>query len=296
MRKIAIVTGASRGIGRECAKALAKSGVTVIANYNKSEKQAKSLKEELEKENIQIDIFKADVTNKEEIKQMVEYTLNKYGKIDILVNNAGISQIKLFTDITDEDWETMIKTNLSSVFYMTREVLPNMIHNKNGCIINISSVWGIIGASCEVHYSSAKAGIIGMTKALAKEVGPSNIRVNAIAPGIIETDMNNELTKEELKELEMEIPLKKIGKPEQIANCVKWLVNDNYITGQTIKIDGRMDNRIKNKANQSTLFLQILVCECKEQISKTIIKPPYCKRRLYLYISCVYWSLLTFLL
>ena len=229
MKKVAIITGASKGIGRECAKTLARYGITVIANYNKSEKQAKSLKEELEKENIEIDIFKADVTNKEEIKQMVEFVLKKYGKIDILVNNAGISQIKLFTDITDDDWENMIKTNLSSVFYMTREVLPNMI----------------TGASCEVHYSAAKSGVIGMTKALAKEVGLSNIRVNAIAPGIIDTDMNRELSKEELQEIEEEIPIKRIGKPEDIANCVRWLVEDKYITGQTIQIDRWMDIRIK---------------------------------------------------
>ena len=172
MEKIAIVTGASKGIGRECAKALARYGIKVIANYNKSEIDAKSLKDELIKEGIEIDIYKADVCNKNEIKQLVEYTINKYGKIDILINNAGISQIKLFTDLTDTDWDNMIDTNLKSCFYMTREVIENMIHNKNGCIINISSVWGIKGASCEVHYSAAKAGMIGMTKALAKEMRP----------------------------------------------------------------------------------------------------------------------------
>ena len=172
MNEIAIITGASRGIGRECAKMLARDGIKVIANYNKSEEEAKSLKEELAKEGIEIDLFKADISNKKDIKKLVEYTLNKFGKIDILINNAGISQIKMFTDITDEDWEKMININLSSVFYMTREVLPNMIHNKNGCIINVSSVWGITGASCEVHYSAAKAGIIGMTKGLAKEMRP----------------------------------------------------------------------------------------------------------------------------
>lgn len=170
MQKVAIITGASRGIGKACAELLARENIKVIANYNKSEKAAKALKDELEKENIEIDIFKADVSKKDEVKQMIEYVLEKYGRIDILINNAGISQIKMFTDITDEDWEEMIRTNLSSVFYVTREVLPNMIHNKNGCIINISSVWGINGGSCEVHYSATKSGIIGMTKALAKEV------------------------------------------------------------------------------------------------------------------------------
>ena len=170
MERVAIVTGASRGIGRECAKVLARDGIKVIANYNKSEDEAKSLQEELAKEGIEIDIFKADVSNKNDIKELVKYTFNKYKKIDILINNAGISQIKMFTDITDKDWEKMINTNLSSVFHITREVLPSMIHNKNGCIINISSVWGITGGSCEVHYSTAKAGIIGMTKGLAKEM------------------------------------------------------------------------------------------------------------------------------
>lgn len=157
MQKIVLITGASRGIGRACAMLLARSGMKVIANYNKSEKEAEELRENLKKENRDIDVYKADISKKQEIKQMVKDVLDKYGKIDVLINNAGISQVKLFTDITDEDWENMINTNLSSVFYTTREVLPNMIHNKEGNIINISSVWGITGGSCEVHYSAAKA-------------------------------------------------------------------------------------------------------------------------------------------
>ena len=147
MQKVAIVTGASRGIGRECARILARNGIKVIANYNKSEKEAQKLKEELLKENIDIEIYRANIAEKTEIKNMVQDVLKRYGHIDILVNNAGISQIKLFTYITDEDWENMIQTNLSSVFYMTREVLPNMIHNKSGCIINITSVWGLVRRS-----------------------------------------------------------------------------------------------------------------------------------------------------
>ena len=196
MNKIIIVTGASRGIGKEIAKELAKKEYTVIANYNKSEKQAQELKEELEKENIKIDIFKADVSKRNEAQELIEYTINKYGKIDVLINNAGISQIKEFTQITDEDWNNMINTNLNSVFYMTQETCKNMIHNKKGCIINISSIWGVVGASCEVHYSVSKAGIDAMTKSLAKEMGPSNIRVNSIAPGIINTEMNKNLSEE----------------------------------------------------------------------------------------------------
>jgi len=152
MNKVIIVTGASRGIGREIAKGLALKGYQIIANYNKSENQTLELKEKLEKENIKIDIFKADVSKRNEAQELVEYTINKYGKIDVLINNAGISQIKEFTQITDEDWNNMINTNLNSVFYMTQEACKNMIHNKKGCIINISSIWGVVGASCEVHF------------------------------------------------------------------------------------------------------------------------------------------------
>ena len=241
MAKVALITGASRGIGRASAKMLAKNNFKVIANYNKSEESINDLKRELKEENIEIDTYKADITKKEEIKNMVKYVLDKYGKIDVLINNAGISQIKLFTDITDEDWENMLNTNLSSVFYVTKEVLPSMINKKEGHIINITSVWGITGASCEVHYSASKAGIIGLTKALAKELAPSNIKVNAIAPGYINTDMNKELNNEEVEEVKNEIPLKRIGEPEDVANCIKYLVESEYITGQVIKIDGRMD-------------------------------------------------------
>lgn len=238
MNKTVIVTGASKGIGREIAKELAKKGYTVIANYNKSEKQAIELKEELEKENIKIDIYKADVSKRNEVKKLVEYTINKYGKIDVLINNAGISQIKEFTQITDEDWNNMINTNLNSVFYMTQETCKNMIHNKKGCIINISSIWGVVGASCEVHYSVSKAGIDAMTKSLAKEMGPSNIRVNSIAPGIINTEMNKNLSEEEMNNIKEEIPLEKIGRVQDIEKCVEWLIEDEYTTGQIISING----------------------------------------------------------
>ena len=231
---IVLVTGASRGIGREIAKNLAQNGNMVIANYNKSEEQAKNL----QKENGNIEIYKADVSKREEVKQMVEYILNKYGKIDVLVNNAGISENKLFTDITDEDWQKIINTNLYSAFCVTQEVLPNMIHNKFGCIINISSIWGIVGASCETVYSIAKAGIDAMTKSLAKELGPSNIRINSIAPGIIDTDMNKNLTPEDIENIKNEIPLQRIGKTIDISRCVEWLIDDEYTTGQIISING----------------------------------------------------------
>lgn len=238
MEKVAIVTGASRGIGREIAKTLAKKGIKVIANYNKSEEKAKELQKELEKEKIQIDIFKADVSKRQEVKKLVQYTLEKYKKIDILINNVGISEYKIFTDETDEDWNRVMNNNLYSAFIMSQEVIPNMIHNKTGCIINVSSVWGIVGSSLEVIYSVSKAGMDGLTKALAKELGPSNIRVNSIAPGAIDTDMNIDLSEEELKDLENETPLGRIGKVQDIAKCVNWLVDDEFTTGQIISING----------------------------------------------------------
>ena len=238
MKKIAIVTGASRGIGREIAKTLARKNIQVIANYNKSEEAANNLKNELKEEDIEIDIKKADVSRREEAKQLVEYTLKKYGRIDILINNAGISEYKLFTDETDEDWNKVINTNLYSAFAMSQEVIPSMIHNKQGCIINISSAWGVVGGALEVIYSVSKAGIDGLTKALAKELGPSNIRVNSIAPGYIETDMNKEFSEEVLEQIKEETPLERIGKPEDIAKCVEWLIEDNFTTGQIISING----------------------------------------------------------
>lgn len=237
-QKIAIVTGASRGIGREVAKELAESGITVIANYNKSEEEAKKLQQELEEQNFKLEIFKADVSKREDVKKLVEYTIEKHGKIDILINNAGISEYKLFTDETDEDWDKLINTNLYSAFAMSQEVIPNMLHNKKGCIINISSIWGIVGGSLEVLYSISKAGLDGMTKALAKELGPSNIRVNSIAPGMINTKMNSKFTEKEIEEIKEEIPLERLGDPQDIAKCIKWLIDDNYTTGQVISING----------------------------------------------------------
>ena len=237
-KKIAIVTGASRGIGRAIAKMLAENNYIVIANYFRSEAEAVQLKEELENQNKQIDIFKADISKREDVKKIVDFTLNKYGKIDVLINNAGISKSQLFTDVTDSDWNKIIQNNLYSAFCVTQEVLPNMIHNKNGCIINISSIWGLVGASCESIYSISKAGIDAMTKSLAKELGPSNIRVNSIAPGLIDTDMNKEYSKDDIDNIKQDIPLQKIGQPEDIAKCVKWLVEDEYTTGQVIAIDG----------------------------------------------------------
>ena len=231
--KIILISGASRGIGKQTAIDLCKSGYTVIANYNQSKESAMELKEQFN-----IEIFKADISNSTEINQLTNYVLNKYKKIDVLINNAGISQTKLFTDITDKDWNNMINTNLYSCFKLTQNCLPNMIHNKSGCIINISSMWGQVGASCESLYSITKAGIDAMTKSLAKELGPSGIRVNSIAPGFIDTDMNKCYSKEDVQNIINDTPLETIGKTTDISKCIKWLIEDNFTTGQIISVNG----------------------------------------------------------
>lgn len=238
MDKVVVVTGGSKGIGAEIVKTLANEGYNIVLNYNKSEESAKKIQEELLNKEIKIEIFKADVSKRKEAKKLIKFTLEKFNTIDILINNAGIAQEKIFTYITDEDWNYILQNNLNSAFYCTQEAVEKMIHNKKGCIINISSIWGITGGSMEVHYSTAKAGVIGLTKALAKELGPSNIRVNAIAPGIINTDMNKEYTKEELENIKGEIPLERIGEAVSISKCVKWLIEDDYTTGQVISING----------------------------------------------------------
>ena len=235
--KTVIVTGGSRGIGAAIVKELAKD-YNIVLNYNNSEEAAKQIQKELSQQGINIEIFKADVSKREEVKALVQFTLDKFNNIDVLINNAGIAQEKTFLEITDEDWNTMLQVNLNSVFYCTQEVLENMIHNKSGCIINISSIWAITGGACEVHYSVAKAGIDGMTKALAKELAPSNIRVNSVAPGAITTDMTSGYTEEEIKNINEQIPLGRFGEGIDIAKCVKWLIEDNYTTGQVISPNG----------------------------------------------------------
>ena len=232
--KVVLVTGGAKGIGAAIVEELAKLDYRVIVNYKTSQKQAEELRDRLNN----VEIYQADLTKKEEEEKMVEHIISKYGKIDVLVNNAGISQIKPFAEVEENDWDKMINNNLKSVYLTTKSVIHNMIQNKSGSIINISSIWGINGASCEVHYSAAKAGIIGMTKALAKEMALSNIKVNAVAPGIIDTDMTSELGKKDIEEIEKEIPLGRIGKPEEVAKVVKFLIESTYITGQVISVDG----------------------------------------------------------
>lgn len=238
MEKVVLVTGASRGIGRNIAYNLALEGYKVVANYNKSEEAAKSLKNELKNIGKDIDILKADVSEESEVENLIEYVIRKYGRIDVLINNAGIAQEKLFTDVSIEEFDKMMKTNLYSVFYTTQKAIRYMLKEHEGCVINISSIYGMTGGSCEVPYSMAKAGVDGMTKALAKELGPSNIRVNSVAPGAIDTDMNKGVTEEEWKAIIDETPLMKKGKPVDITRCIKWLIEDEFTTGQIISPNG----------------------------------------------------------
>lgn len=238
--KNVIVTGGSRGIGAAIVTAFAKKGYNVIINYNKSFDAASTLSNSLNSLGYNTEIFKADVSDSKQVQSLIDFTINRFGSIDILVNNAGISEQKLFNDVIDFDWNTMIANNLSSCFYCCREASKHMINAKQGKIINISSMWGICGASLEVHYSASKAGIIGLTKSLAKELGPSNINVNCIAPGVILTDMCAALSEETLCNLKEETPINRLGTPEDVANAVLFLASDeaSFITGQVLSVDG----------------------------------------------------------
>ena len=238
--KVALITGASKGIGRAIAIEFARQGASVIINYSIDYEGAKETLEEVKKLNGYGIIIKGDISSFEKCNVIVEETLKVMGKIDILINNAGISYIGLFMDATEEEIQKIISTNLLGAMYLTKHVLKDMISRKNGNIINISSMWGEVGASCEVLYSTSKGGLNLFTKALAKEVAPSNIRVNCIAPGVIDTKMNSFLGEEEKKTLEEEIPLGRFGKPSEIGKLAVFLCSDDssYITGQIIRADG----------------------------------------------------------
>jgi 3-oxoacyl-[acyl-carrier protein] reductase len=243
MNKTVLVTGAAKGIGKQIVEDFLNEGYNVCLNYNTSKTQAEEIQKKTLQHSKNLIIYKADVSNRTQVEEMVDYVIQYFGKIDVLVNNAGISKYDLFTDIKEDEFKEMIDTTIIGTFNTTQEVLKkSMISNKSGSIINISSIWGITGASCEVHYSTVKAGIIGMTKALAKELGPSNIRVNAVAPGVIETDMIKDFNEDEINELRKQIPLNKIGTPKDVSGVVKFLASDEskYITGQVISPNGGM--------------------------------------------------------
>lgn len=234
MNKVAIVSGGSRGIGASIVETLASSGFNVVLNYRFSADNANDIASKFSN----VVTFQADVSDHAQVKSLVDFTISKFGRIDLLVNNAGIDFINTLSDTSDSDFDKVLKNNLYSAFYLSKEVSPYMINAKSGLIINISSIWGIVGASCEMAYSVSKAGLDAMTKSLAKELGPSNIRVNSIAPGIIDTDMNSFLSKEELSEIVNDIPLERIGLPSDVADTVLFLEKNSYITGQVIQVTG----------------------------------------------------------
>jgi len=236
LSKTVLITGGSRGIGKAMVYEFAKAGYNVLLNFNKSENIANDIARELPN----VKVYGANVADQDAVIRMVEYTNQVFGGIDVLINNAGVSCTGLFQDLSLDEWNRLMAVNLTGPYNLCKAVLPQMIAKKEGKIINISSVWGITGASMEVAYSASKAGVIGLTKALAKEVGPSNIKVNCIAPGIIMTDMISDYSMDELNAITDEIPLGKIGSTEDIAKSALFLASDdaNYMTGQIISPNG----------------------------------------------------------
>ncbi len=234
--KTALITGGAKGIGKACSIELSKQGYNVIINYNTSRQEAEELASSLQN----AIAIKADISNVDDVNRMLDKAYATFNNIDVLINNAGIAQQKLFTDITEQDWDLMFDTNVKGMFNVCKGVLPKMIQNRYGKIVNVSSMWGIAGASCEVHYSASKAAIIGFTKALAKEVGLSNINVNCVAPGVIMTDMNSNLDEQTLESLKEETPLNCLGTPQNVADVIAFLVSGKaeFITGQIISPNG----------------------------------------------------------
>lgn len=230
-----LISGGTRGIGRACVERFCADGHQVVFLYRNQQELA----QRLERETGAVGL-RADVSNPQAVTEAVDTALSHLGGLDVLINNAGVSQIKLFTDITDDDWRTLLDTDLSGAFYLCRQAVRPMIARQKGRILNIGSMWGKVGASCEVHYSAAKAGLRGMTMALAKELGPSGITVNCIEPGLIATEMNAELDEETVRALCEDTPLCRMGQPEEVAALAAFLASDEaaFITGQAIGIDG----------------------------------------------------------
>lgn len=236
-KKLALVTGGSRGIGKACALELAKSGCDVVINYAGNVEAASQTVEELKALGVNAEAYKFDVSNQEEVNENIAKIVEKYGRIDVLVNNAGITRDDLFIRMDSDKWNAVIDTNLSSAFYVSKPVVKLMMKQRSGAIINMASVVGVYGNLGQANYSAAKAGLIGFTKSLAKELGSRNIRVNAVAPGFIKTDMTKDLANTE--EYAKLIPLKRMGEAEDIAKAVKFLALDaDYVTGQVLEVDG----------------------------------------------------------
>ena len=233
--KTVLITGGTRGIGLACVERFAEEGYRVATLYKNSRKIAEELSSRLG-----VTAMQCDVSDPDEVKAAASHLIEEFGTVDVLVNNAGISYSGLLQDMTDSDWNNVIATNLSSAFFVSREIIPLMVRQGSGCIINVASMWGVTGASCEVAYSSAKAGLIGFTKALAKELAPSGIRVNAVAPGAISTDMMSEYSKDDVKAIAEETPLGRIGSTKNIADAVYFLSCESaeFITGEVLNVNG----------------------------------------------------------
>ncbi len=240
MPQVALITGASRGIGRAIAVLLAKKGYSLILNYHRSEHEALSLAEELTAFGADVLPFCADVSDEKQVEAMVCAAIDRFGTVTALVNNAGIAAQALLTDVSEQKWRRMQAVHVDGAYHCCKAVLPYMIRRHAGKIINISSVWGVVGASCEVPYSAAKAALIGMTRALAKEVGPAGIQVNAVAPGVIDTAMLSDFSDDDKAALCEQTPLGRIGTPADIANAVYFLLSPeaDFITGQVLTVDG----------------------------------------------------------
>lgn len=241
-RKVALVTGGSRGIGKQVALKFAEEGYNIVINYVSDKTDIQELRKEFEDKNIEVLIVKTDVTSYEESENMIKQVIEKFGRIDVLVNNAGITKDTLLMRMKEEDFDKVIQVNLKGTFNITKAVIPFMIKKKEGKIVNLSSVVGVTGNAGQCNYSASKAGIIGFTKSLARELASRNIRVNAVAPGFIQTDMTNVLSENIKENINNQIPLKRMGTAKEVANVIYFLGTEesSYITGQVINIDGGM--------------------------------------------------------
>lgn len=240
MSKVAVITGASGGIGAATARRLSAEGFRLVLGYCRSREKAEALCRELRAAGGEAVTFRADITRPAEAAALIDHAVAEYGHLDVLINNAGIAQIKLFTDITHEEWRQMFAANVDGVYYCCRAAVPHLVRQHSGAIVNVSSIWGLCGASCETHYSAAKAAVIGFTQALAKELAPSGVTVNCVAPGAIDTEMNAHLSPEERRALEEEIPLGRMGTPEEAAAAIAFLAGEDarYFTGQVLSPNG----------------------------------------------------------